>query len=200
MDLARSNNPEWIKSSTNNNGLKRPIPIANSNEPRHTKLRINVAGPGCERSGTNIANPKQVKDCSGSENPSWRKSSADATNPRHAELRIDKGKPNSARSRSSTKLPGDEGKRQKSILFIGCDPLPVTNTTRILTFLLGNPYKPISLHLPLLLRGTRLIHQFCVLPFRGFHTFMVSAWTQQHATKHILLHNIPVRTTICIEV
>ena len=27
-------------------------------------------------------------------------------------------------------------------VYVGCGPLPVTVTTRIITFLVGNPYKP----------------------------------------------------------
>ena len=35
-----------------------------------------------------------------------------------------------------------ENLRGMTNLYIGCGPLPVTVTTRIITFLIGNPYKP----------------------------------------------------------
>ena len=56
---------------------------------------------------------------------------------------------------------------------VGLSPLPVRVTTRIITFLVGNPYKP---SFPLLLGGgtTQMIRCFTILPILNCQ----SLWTQ----------------------
>ncbi len=53
-------------------------------------------------------------------------------------------------------------------LFIGLSPLPVRVTTRIITFLVGNLYKP---SFPLLLGGgtTQLIHDMNMISKKNTH-------------------------------